>query len=65
MLGDFEVPGVDWFEAVEKACDQALKTKALITVRSKRSSDDVSFVTNVFHVTHHRYRAPFDSLFLQ
>ena len=44
LLGDFEVPGVDWFEAVEKACEKALKTKALITVRSKRSSDDVGFI---------------------
>ena len=63
FLGDFEKPGVDWFQELEAACGRKKGSMATFILRSKRSSDDVSFLTHVFHVTHRHYRDPFDSLF--
>jgi hypothetical protein len=42
FLGNFEKPGVDWFEELEAACERKKGSMATFILRSKRSSDDVS-----------------------
>jgi hypothetical protein len=43
LLGDFETPGGDWFEDIDRACEKKHFAKATLIVRAKRSTDDVCF----------------------